>query len=172
MVLGYTARWGSFAEFRIRGPWLRGIASGIPLGFLLQSIAVIVFLLVQRLVPGFRPEDAMGPIEREFSAFSSELKAAFAVAAGIVGPFAEELLFRGLLLYGFEARNKKRGRIVAIVLTSLVFGLVHLNAWGFLVFFALGALLAWITLMKGSIAYAVGCHIGFNMAALAALAMR
>lgn len=46
------------------------------------------------------------------------------LCVGIVGPLCEEVVFRGILLHGF----KRTGRVLAAVLwTSFLFGLFHLN---------------------------------------------
>ena len=64
------------------------------------------------------------------------------VGLGIVIPFAEELLYRGVL-YGrikdwLDARH-------AIVISAVIFGIVHLNLVQFLYAFLMGLLLAWFT---------------------------
>ncbi len=169
LVLFYGARLGALDHFRVKGPWLRGMAVGIPLGFALQAATVLAFLLVELLLPEFSPEDVMGPIERGFAEMPSAVRAGLFVPVGIVAPVAEELLFRGLLLYGFEVPRKRWGSAVAALLSSLAFAAAHLNFWGFFAFAGLGLVLAWLTLSKGTISYALGAHVGYNLTALGAL---
>ena len=57
------------------------------------------------------------------------------VAIVLLAPFAEELLFRGFLYPPLEARF---GRRAAVLLTGLVFAILHLNPYDFLGLFALG----------------------------------
>ena len=86
---------------------------------------------------------------------------AFVANAAVIvtlGPFAEELFFRGLgipALAGF-------GGTTAIVATSIVFGLAHgiLVALPPLVFFALG--LAWVRLHSESVWPAFLAHAAYN----------
>ncbi len=169
LVLVYGARLGALNRFRVKGPWLRGIAVGIPLGFALQLATVVAFLLVEMLVPDFSPEEVMGPIERGFAEMPPAVRAGLFVPVVIVAPLAEELLFRGLLLYGFEVPKKRWGSAVAALLSSLAFAAAHLNFWGFFAFAGFGLVLAWLTLRSGTISYALGAHVGYNLTALGAL---
>ncbi len=58
----------------------------------------------------------------------------------MVAPVTEELLFRGLILRGLLQRF---GATEAFLLSSMLFGLVHLNPWQFVSAAALGVLFAW-----------------------------
>lgn len=138
----------------------------------LQLVAVAAFSLIQREVPSFSPEKAMGVIERQFSSFSLSLRLALILVGGVVGPVAEELLFRGVLLYGLQPSRRRWGGALAVAGSALVFAAVHLNVWAFAAFLVLGILLAWLTLRTGTISYAIGTHIGFNLAAFGALLFR
>ena len=46
-----------------------------------------------------------------------------AISAAIIGPLAEELLYRGLI---FEHLRRNFGTLIAIVITSLIFGIAHI----------------------------------------------
>ena len=58
----------------------------------------------------------------------------------IVAPLTEELLMRGLILRGFLSHYTTRK---AILVSALLFGLLHLNPWQFIGATALGILFAW-----------------------------
>lgn len=58
----------------------------------------------------------------------------------IVAPVTEELMFRGLILRGFLRRFSATG---AFLLSSVLFGVVHLNPWQFMSASALGLMFAW-----------------------------
>lgn len=77
------------------------------------------------------------------------------VAAGLVIPLAEELIFRGLFLHGFLARYGAR---TAIVLSALVFALAHGNPWQFPVGMVMGLLLGWCRVRTGSLVPCVAGH--------------
>lgn len=110
-------------------------------------------------------EQGLAPAEWE-----PEHAEAFAANVGItvlVGPFAEELFFRGIgmRVLGFL------GGSTAIVVSALVFGLVHglLVALPPLVFF--GAGLAWVRLRSGSVWPTMLAHCAYNGAGVAILAI-
>lgn len=95
---------------------------------------------------------------------------ALLVAFGIVGPFAEELVFRGLLFLGFR-RWAMLPFWVAASVSSIFFGLVHygqgstialsLAAVG--VTFLGGILFCWQTERSGSLWAAFVLHSGINL---------
>jgi len=58
----------------------------------------------------------------------------------LVAPVTEEVMFRGLMLRAFLRRFKPGA---AFVLSSVLFGMVHLNPWQFVSASALGMLFAW-----------------------------
>jgi len=84
----------------------------------------------------------------------------------VVIPLGEELFFRGLLLRGFLLRYGQRQ---ALVLTALLFAIVHLNPWGLLSIFLVGLLLGWLVLRTGSLLSAWLVHAIYNFAAVLAL---
>ena len=78
---------------------------------------------------------------------------------GIYGPFCEEFVFRGVIYRGY----KKSGSVFwAILLSALLFGLMHLNFNQALYAFALGILLALLVEATGSLWASVICHMVFN----------
>jgi len=77
---------------------------------------------------------------------------------GIAPAFMEEFLFRGLILDGFTANYSKSK---AIVVSALLFGLIHLNPWQFFTGFLIGLALAWICIETKSIVLCVFIHF-FN----------
>ncbi len=70
------------------------------------------------------------------------------LAVSIVAPIFEELICRGVIL---ESIRAKRGAWVACVLSSLLFGLVHLTPQSMLNAFVIGLLLGFIYLRTNSI---------------------
>lgn len=81
----------------------------------------------------------------------------------LIPAFAEEFLFRGYILRAFE---KSWGVIVAIIASSLIFGMFHLQLTNLLPLAALGAMLAVLTIYSGSIWPAVLAHFMNNGAAV------
>lgn len=95
----------------------------------------------------------------------------YAGVYAFLGPFLEEVFFRGLLQSSFE---KHFGTLGSIVLTAAAFSLVHwelhnpyLDAYAFF----LGVLFSSARFKEGSLSFPLGCHVAFNlMAALETIA--
>jgi len=73
----------------------------------------------------------------------------------IIAPVTEELLFRGIILRGLLSRHRPA---LALVLTALLFGLLHANPWQFLSAFALGIVFGWFYLRAGSVGLCILAH--------------
>ena len=86
--------------------------------------------------------------------------------AGFLGPIAEELLFRGLLLRSLECRGKR----FAIFATALMFGMFHGNILQSPFAMLVGLVLAYVAL-EYSIVWAIILHI-FNNFVMADLFSR
>lgn len=110
-------------------------------------------------------EQGLAPQEWESGKLAPFLFNALVIVT--VVPFAEELFFRGLGVTVLSAF----GPVVAVVGTSLVFGLAHgiLVALPPLVFFALG--LAWVRLRAQSAWPGIIAHSAYNAIGLAAAAL-
>ncbi len=80
--------------------------------------------------------------------------------SGVLGPFAEELLFRGFL-FGLLWRAARWPAPAAVVASALLFGFAHeINV---LPMAAGGAVLAWIAYRWNSLWPAIGLHAGMNL---------
>jgi tetratricopeptide (TPR) repeat protein len=87
-------------------------------------------------------------------------------AVVIVGPMVEEILFRGLIYGALEKRLRVSG---AIVISSLLFALVHLQVVYFIPIFCLGMVLGWARWKANSLGLPILIHILNNSIALIAL---
>jgi len=81
----------------------------------------------------------------------------------IVPAFAEEILFRGYILRAFE---KSTGIILAVIFSSLIFAIFHLQLTNLLPLATLGAVMGLLTWLSGSIWPAVLAHFINNGAAV------
>lgn len=79
----------------------------------------------------------------------------------LLAPLFEEILFRGLLFN----QLRRYGRCFAILITALLFGLMHTNVLQFIAAVLLGLLLAWIRECYG-LPYAILLHISNNALAI------
>jgi len=95
-------------------------------------------------------------------------QALFAVLSyGVVAALTEELLFRGLLLRAASTCQ----RAMALVLTSLLFMLMHCSLEALPYTFMAGLLMGWLTLMADSIWPAVAFHAANNTLSVLAQAL-
>ncbi|WP_166986246.1 CPBP family intramembrane glutamic endopeptidase [Canibacter zhoujuaniae] len=82
---------------------------------------------------------------------------------------AEEYVFRGFLLQTFG--NWMRNPVVAILLTSALFGAMHIyDIWGMLSVTLLGCLAAYLTIRTGGLEAAMALHIVNNYVAFGFMA--
>jgi len=82
------------------------------------------------------------------------------IVVAIVPAFTEELFFRGLILDGLNKNYTKRK---AIIISALLFGIIHLNPWQFFGAFCIGLFSAWVCINTNSIWLGIYIHL-FNNA--------
>ncbi len=81
------------------------------------------------------------------------------ISIGIFGPFVEEVVFRGVLLQSYQ----RTGRIMgSIILSALLFGLIHLNFNQFAYGAVMGVMLALLVEATGSVWSSLIAHGIFN----------
>lgn len=91
---------------------------------------------------------------------------------GMFGPFCEEFVFRGVIYGSYKRdgeyrnnicyRNAGSNGISAILLSALLFGLMHMNFNQALYAFVIGIFLAILVEVTGSLWASVFCHMVFN----------
>jgi len=96
-----------------------------------------------------------------------------AVLVCVGSPVVEELFFRGLLLRALMGRFKDLGSwlgpAVSIVLTGLVFALVHFEALQFLGLAAFGVVLGSLAWRTGRLGSSIVAHMAFNAVTIVAI---
>ncbi len=81
------------------------------------------------------------------------------ISIGLFGPFVEEIVFRGVMLHSYQ----RTGRIIgSIVLSSFLFGLMHLNFNQFFYGFMIGIMFAILVEATGSVLPSFIAHATFN----------
>ncbi len=78
---------------------------------------------------------------------------------GIAAPVAEELFFRRLLI----PRLARYGDRTAVIVSGLIFGLIHVNFSQFFYAFGIGLALGYIYVRTGKVIYTIALHIFINM---------
>lgn len=129
------------------------IAPIIFLGFGLN----IVITLVMKLIPV--SEDVMNSYAQSFNVLTQGNMVVNVIAIAIVAPIVEELIFRGLMLSRFQ---KGMPTIVAVILSSLLFGLVHGQILWMAYAFVLGLILSFVFIRTKSLVSSILLHFAFN----------
>jgi membrane protease YdiL (CAAX protease family) len=138
--------------------WVQDLTGG-----LLGALGTYGILLLLSHIPGLFP-DSMGRQMRGLHRFATEFGWLALAALSIVAGVGEELLFRGAV-QGWLAETV--GYPIAIVVTSLLFGLVHYVSFTyFLVATALGLLLGSAYAISDSIVLVMVWHAVYDMVAL------
>ncbi len=78
----------------------------------------------------------------------------------IAAPVLEEFIFRGVILDGLL---KKHSPYRAIMVSSLLFAIVHLNPWQFVTAFIMGLFIGWVYYRTGSLSMAIIIHGANNL---------
>lgn len=147
----------------------RGDFFYVALGLVLQvAIGLLFFPIGELLFPDGPPRQEVAEIIA--AADTMFLQVSLVAAAVVLGPVTEELMYRGVLLRALESK----GKVFAVVVSSLVFAAVHLTGldpdrfWlSAAVFlpplFVLGVILAVITQRTGRLGPAIFLHSGWNI---------
>ena len=145
--------------FRLRGLTAARTVSYIMLGLWIQMLAgyagewVTKFLRAAG-VPVYAPDISLDG--------SLSKTALLVLYVCILAPVTEELLLRGFALKNLSRVSQRFG----ILMTALLFALMHENLPQFLFTFPLGILLAYITVRHDSVTPAIITHICVNSAAM------
>lgn len=153
MHFGYVR----FAEDRYKELSLSVLCVSIVLIF--SAIYVLNLLIEQAGIPN--------TLEDTFLAMSRNPFGILSIA--IMGPILEEMLFRGALQGYLQAICGKTW--VAIVISSLVFGVVHMNPAQMPFAFLLGILFGWLYYRTGSLLPGIVGHVLNNFVATVNMAL-
>lgn len=180
-VGGTLVGWVSLAGWPVLAARRRGngVRADLAWGFrpkdlgigLLAAFAVfgvaLIFLLVYLQVTGELPSSAVGETAEEATRPWQILALALLV---LCAPFAEELHFRGM--WWSALRRRGLGSWVTLVLTSVLFALVHLEPARLPLLFAAGFAAGLVRLVTGRLGPAIVTHFIINgVATLGLLAL-
>ena len=101
----------------------------------------------------------MGRAVNRLGELSSRMTVPLALYVTCVGPLAEELFFRGMIL----PRMTGFGQKMALVFSALLFALYHVNLYQFFYAWGLGLLLGALYLKTGSIRMGYVLHAAINL---------
>ncbi len=148
-ILLAAQRRGGLAGIGVVKPRARDVAGATLVGLSGWAFLAGVILPIQEWIAPTPPE-----LERALeNAAAPNLGALIAIA--IVPALCEELLVRGGLAF---ALDRARGRWLAVLVSALVFGLLHASPYRFVPTFLLGCSFAAIALHAGSIVPTMIAH--------------
>jgi uncharacterized protein len=130
-----------------RGVWAPVIvlfAVGYPVVVQIAMVTHLILPMPEFLTKLF--DELLGTQDQALSAL---------VLLTVIAPLAEEFVCRGWLM---PALLSRWGSAVAITVTALLFGLMHLNPWQFFYAFYLGAWLGWVYTRTRSVWPCVAGH--------------
>lgn len=160
-VLGVAA--GARELLALHAPHRVGRATLVAVGTFVLVVGVGAVLSAL----GLDPSSEQGLVPDEWPPPDETVFAANVLLVVLVGPFVEELLFRGL---GFSLL-RPFGRAVAVVGSAAAFAAVHGLLEGFTLVFLLGLGLALMRETSGSVVPGMALHVTFNAVAIAAAAV-
>jgi membrane protease YdiL (CAAX protease family) len=149
------------------GSTLRAVAVGVLWGIPAWIVATLLAAIVAQLLAVFniQPEPQ---IAEQFIDLANPWIAVLATV--VVAPIAEETFFRGV---AFNAWMREYGVRRAVVLSALLFALIHGSLGALVPIFALGVALAVLYRRTGNLASNIALHATFNgISVLLALLVR
>lgn len=132
------------------------------------AIAPIVMMglglnVLTSLVMSFVPEKILESYEQASGALTTDVGVMTVIMAVVAAPVAEEWFLRGLVYTRFK---KGMPVIVAMILSSLLFGVMH-GHWLWMIYTALfGMVLAWVFERTKSLYSSILLHFGYNLCAM------
>ena len=124
---------------------------------------IVIYVITLFPLVSFVNAVSMLFVENMVSSISDEVLAmpmwTMLISIGIVGPFVEEFVFRGYILQSYQ----RTGRIIgSIVLSSILFGMMHLNFNQFAYGTVMGVMFCLLVEATGSIWSSFFAHALFN----------
>lgn len=144
---------------RSAGPSARHVVTSaglVLLGLIVARMATTVYAYITRAL-GLLPS-ASTDLTALFGANTTGLVLAIVMVV-VVGPFVEEVVFRGALLEGLAARF---GAWPAIVVQALLFAAFHRSVWMFVPMFMLGVVLGWLAHARDGLWPPIALHALYN----------
>ena len=145
-----------------------GFGGALAQGLLYVAAAYPLLMLVQVMIQGAAGSDVAPQDVVQFlvDAKSPRDRIAVLVMAVVVAPLAEEFIFRGYL---YAAAKKYTGPFAALVVTSLLFAVVHGHAFSIPALFTLAVCLGLAYERTGSLLVPMIMHAVFNACQLAVI---
>ncbi len=139
--------------------FFRNVATGILGYFSALPILLMTLLTVLAVTQILKYEPPPQPIQEIFFMEKGGTLLIASILVALLGPFFEELFFRGFL---YNTLKKRVSPMTALWVTSVFFAGVHANIFGFFPIMALSALLTLLYEKTGSLVSSITVHILHN----------
>lgn len=167
VIAGLRKGNGVAVDFGLRTEWLDA-PIGLVIGVAMQLVVVPLIYIPVLWITGTTSEELAEPAQRLADRAGAPAGwILFALIVGVGAPLVEELFYRGLLLRALQRRGF--GNVAAVLISAAVFGVVHFQLLQFVGLFALGVVLALLTVVFGRLGPAIWAHVGFNLTTVAVL---
>jgi membrane protease YdiL (CAAX protease family) len=151
-------------DFGLRVTWA-DVPLGLVAGALTQLLLIPILYLPIFWV--FGDQDLSAEARELTDRADSPLGVVLLIVIVVIGaPIIEELFFRGLFLRALERRWNTP---VAVIVSSAVFGLVHLQLLQLPALILFGAVAAFLAVRTGRLGAPIFAHVAFNAIAVATL---
>lgn len=136
---------------------------GIPIiAMIVDNIAVLIYAILFILFFGEPTTITELPGGTSWESSTAALILTF-ISICILTPISEELLFRGYML---DALNRLHGKWPAIIISAVIFGLVHFDPFTIGMATIGGVIYGWIRIRTGSLVPGIVAHAMWNTVAL------
>lgn len=125
--------------------------------FLIVGTLALLFGIIIPIISLFPMTES---IQKTFMVFVNQTGVFTFILLVFAAPVFEELIFRGIILEGLL---KKYSPILSILISSLLFGIVHLNPLQFITGFILGIFSGWVYYKTRNLLYSVIIHATCNL---------
>ena len=138
--------------------WRRPRVADVGMGAVHGLIAFLGTVVLSAVAYAFDVE--LPPVQQELAeAARSRLLPLVVLAAVVLAPIVEELVFRGLV---FRALADRLPLVAAVVISAIVFGVVHVEPLAVAVTGCFGAYAAVVYARRGTLAATMTMHAVFN----------
>ena len=170
-------RWERFrADYRISIRLWPDVPLGIAVGVAAQYLLVPLLELPLQPFVQHLSSKLSQPADNLLNPVNGVSLVVLTVLVCVGSPLVEELFFRGLLLRGllgrFQELGRRRGPALSIVVTGLVFGLVHFEELQFLGLAGFGMVLAYLAYRTGRLGPSILAHVAFNTTTIIAFVLQ
>lgn len=97
-------------------------------------------------------------VEATFSVLSENSLAANLITLAVIPAICEEYIFRGIIFGSYKRRNPFK----AVILSSLLFGLIHMNVNQFIYAFIMGCIFCLLVYATNTVMSSILAHMFFN----------